>query len=145
MQVVNVPQPQTPYNFSKAAVRHMARSLAVEWAHNKIRVNCISPGYVLTNLTKGTSATQQRMSKANQQSSLMPTLFSEMNGSTESPWVEWLIPPTSRVLSSTLVLMLVSTLLDLSWSLMVDTLLFRVFDDYTSREQECQMSNMYRK
>jgi len=50
--VVNVPQPQTPYNFSKAAVRHMARSLAVEWAHNKIRVNCISPGYVLTNLTK---------------------------------------------------------------------------------------------
>jgi NAD(P)-dependent dehydrogenase (short-subunit alcohol dehydrogenase family) len=52
-QVVNVPQPQTPYNFSKAAVRHMARSLAVEWAHNKIRVNCISPGYVLTNLTKG--------------------------------------------------------------------------------------------
>lgn len=50
--VVNVPQPQTPYNFSKAAVRHMARSLAVEWAQNKIRVNCISPGYVLTNLTK---------------------------------------------------------------------------------------------
>jgi NAD(P)-dependent dehydrogenase (short-subunit alcohol dehydrogenase family) len=40
--VVNVPQPQTPYNFSKAAVRHMARSLAVEWANKQIRVNCIS-------------------------------------------------------------------------------------------------------
>lgn len=51
-EVVNVPQPQTPYNVSKAAVRHMARSLAVEWAKQGIRVNCISPGYVLTNLTK---------------------------------------------------------------------------------------------
>ncbi|KAK4686718.1 hypothetical protein P7C73_g3407, partial [Tremellales sp. Uapishka_1] len=50
--IVNVPQPQTPYNFSKAAVRHMARSLAVEWAKKNIRVNCISPGYTLTNLTK---------------------------------------------------------------------------------------------
>ncbi|RXK42607.1 d-arabinitol 2-dehydrogenase [Tremella mesenterica] len=50
--VVNVPQPQTPYNFSKAAVRHMARSLAVEWAKQNIRVNCIAPGYTLTNLTK---------------------------------------------------------------------------------------------
>jgi len=50
--VVNVPQPQTPYNFSKAAVRHMARSLAVEWAKQGIRVNCLSPGYTLTNLTK---------------------------------------------------------------------------------------------
>ncbi|ODN84126.1 hypothetical protein L202_00136 [Cryptococcus amylolentus CBS 6039] len=50
--IVNVPQPQTPYNFSKAAVQHMARSLAVEWALKGIRVNSLSPGYVLTNLTK---------------------------------------------------------------------------------------------
>ncbi|WVQ85598.1 hypothetical protein IAT38_007764 [Cryptococcus sp. DSM 104549] len=50
--IVNVPQPQTPYNFSKAAVRHMARSLAVEWATKGIRVNCLAPGYTLTNLTK---------------------------------------------------------------------------------------------
>jgi hypothetical protein len=77
VQVVNVPQPQTPYNFSstfrleadsldprpsparpspelwrcrcrhpltraEAAVRHMARSLAVEWASQNIRVNCIA-------------------------------------------------------------------------------------------------------
>ncbi|KAG9244025.1 hypothetical protein BJ878DRAFT_542684 [Calycina marina] len=49
--VVNVPQPQAPYNASKAAVRHMASSLAVEWAHAGIRVNCISPGYMLTALT----------------------------------------------------------------------------------------------
>lgn len=39
-----------PYNSAKAAVRHMAASLAVEWAHAGIRVNCISPGYMLTAL-----------------------------------------------------------------------------------------------
>ncbi|KAK1783851.1 D-arabinitol dehydrogenase [Copromyces sp. CBS 386.78] len=50
--IVNVPQPQTPYNASKAAVRHLAASLAVEWAKAGIRVNCISPGYMLTALTK---------------------------------------------------------------------------------------------
>ncbi|KAG0658943.1 hypothetical protein C6P46_005563 [Rhodotorula mucilaginosa] len=49
---VNIPQPQTPYNASKAAVRHMASSLAVEWAQKNIRVNCISPGYMATALTR---------------------------------------------------------------------------------------------
>lgn len=48
--IVNVPQPQAPYNASKAAVRHLASSLAVEWAPHRIRVNCISPGYMLTAL-----------------------------------------------------------------------------------------------
>jgi D-arabinitol 2-dehydrogenase len=48
--IVNVPQPQAPYNASKAAVRQMAASLAVEWAEKGIRVNCISPGYMLTAL-----------------------------------------------------------------------------------------------
>jgi len=50
--VVNVPQSQAPYNLSKAAVRHMAASLAVEWAKNGIRVNSLSPGYMLTSLTR---------------------------------------------------------------------------------------------
>ncbi|MCJ1322969.1 hypothetical protein MMC15_008319 [Xylographa vitiligo] len=50
--IVNVPQPQAPYNAAKAAVRHLAASLAVEWAHAGIRVNCISPGYMLTALTQ---------------------------------------------------------------------------------------------
>lgn len=43
---VNIPQPQAPYNASKAAVRHMASSLAVEWATKNIRVNVVSPGYM---------------------------------------------------------------------------------------------------
>ncbi len=48
--IVNVPQPQAPYNAAKAAVRHLAASFAVEWAHAGIRVNVISPGYMLTAL-----------------------------------------------------------------------------------------------
>lgn len=46
--IVNVPQPQAPYNASKAAVRHLGRSLAVEWAHANIRVNVIEPGYMVS-------------------------------------------------------------------------------------------------
>jgi D-arabinitol 2-dehydrogenase len=48
--IVNAPQPQAPYNAAKAAVRHLASSLAVEWASAGIRVNTISPGYMLTAL-----------------------------------------------------------------------------------------------
>lgn len=48
--VVNVPQPQAPYNAAKAAIRHLASSFAVEWAPYDIRVNCISPGYMMTAL-----------------------------------------------------------------------------------------------
>ncbi|PPQ93231.1 hypothetical protein CVT25_015229 [Psilocybe cyanescens] len=50
--IVNVPQLQTPYNASKAAVKHMAASLAVEWAKDGVRVNALSPGYMATKLTK---------------------------------------------------------------------------------------------
>ncbi|KAI0098988.1 NAD(P)-binding protein [Hypoxylon sp. NC0597] len=48
--IVNVPQPQAMYNASKAAVRHLAASLAVEWAGKRIRVNCLSPGYMITEI-----------------------------------------------------------------------------------------------
>jgi len=50
--IVNQPQPQAPYNASKAAVKHLASCLAVEWAKRGIRVNSISPGYMMTSLTK---------------------------------------------------------------------------------------------
>lgn len=49
--IVNYPQPQASYNTSKAGVVHMTKSLAVEWAPYGIRVNCISPGYIFTELT----------------------------------------------------------------------------------------------
>ena len=43
--------PQTlGYCTSKAAVDHMTRVLAIELARYRIRVNCIAPGYVKTDL-----------------------------------------------------------------------------------------------
>ncbi len=39
-----------PYSMSKAALDGMARSLALELASRKIRVNCIAPGFVRTPL-----------------------------------------------------------------------------------------------
>ncbi|MDL2236351.1 SDR family oxidoreductase [Christensenellaceae bacterium OttesenSCG-928-K19] len=50
--IVNIPQPQTSYNTSKAAVKHLTKSLAVEWAGEGIRVNSISPGYIFTEMTQ---------------------------------------------------------------------------------------------
>jgi len=61
--IVNVPQLQTPYNASKAAVKHMAASLAVEWAKKGIRVNVLSPGYMLTKLTKTILSRDQERKK----------------------------------------------------------------------------------
>ena len=47
------PQPDPgPYNASKAAVVHLTKSLAVEWAPLGIRVNAVSPGYTLTPMNR---------------------------------------------------------------------------------------------
>lgn len=48
--IVNRPQWQVAYNASKAAVHHMTKSLAAEWAPLGIRVNALAPGYVKTEL-----------------------------------------------------------------------------------------------
>lgn len=40
----------TPYSASKAAVVHMTKSLALEWARYGIRVNAIEPGYIGTDI-----------------------------------------------------------------------------------------------
>lgn len=49
--IVNKPQPQAFYNASKAAVHHMTRSLAAEWATRGVRVNAVAPTYIETPLT----------------------------------------------------------------------------------------------
>ena len=50
--IVNKPQPQASYNTSKAAVIHLTRSLAAEWAPYNIRVNAIAPGYMATPMAR---------------------------------------------------------------------------------------------
>jgi NAD(P)-dependent dehydrogenase (short-subunit alcohol dehydrogenase family) len=46
--IVNRGLLQAHYNASKAAVIHLSKSLAMEWADRGIRVNSISPGYTAT-------------------------------------------------------------------------------------------------
>jgi len=50
--IVNRPQCQASYNTSKAAVMHLTKSLAAEWARYNIRVNAIAPGYMGTPMAR---------------------------------------------------------------------------------------------
>lgn len=40
-----------PYGASKAAIMHMTKTLALEWAPHGVNVNCIAPGWFLTEMT----------------------------------------------------------------------------------------------
>ncbi len=50
--IANKPQRQTHYNTSKAAVHHLTRSLAAEWATRGVRINSIAPTYIETAMTQ---------------------------------------------------------------------------------------------
>lgn len=48
--IVNRPQAQSYYNASKAAVHHLTKSLAAEWAFRGVRVNAVAPTYIATSI-----------------------------------------------------------------------------------------------
>jgi NAD(P)-dependent dehydrogenase (short-subunit alcohol dehydrogenase family) len=44
---------QAHYNSSKAGVKHLTSTLAMEWARRGVRVNSLSPGYIMTPMISG--------------------------------------------------------------------------------------------
>tara|TARA_Y100000590_G_C15477074_1_gene922514 strand:- start:30 stop:764 length:735 start_codon:yes stop_codon:yes gene_type:complete len=44
---------QSNYSASKAGIVGMSKSLAIEYAKKNITVNCVSPGFIISNMTKG--------------------------------------------------------------------------------------------
>ena len=50
--IINRGVPHAGYCAAKAAVVHLSKALGVEWAGHGVRVNSLSPGYTLTELTR---------------------------------------------------------------------------------------------
>jgi NAD(P)-dependent dehydrogenase (short-subunit alcohol dehydrogenase family) len=47
------------YSASKAGLEMMSRTLALEWAKRGIRVNCVAPGYIETDMTAGLQGSER--------------------------------------------------------------------------------------
>jgi len=54
-----------PYTASKAAVRMITMHMCNEWARYGIHVNCIAPGYMITNMTAPMRSEPSRMAETN--------------------------------------------------------------------------------
>ena len=52
VQSIYVADGQVPYGATKAAIVQLTRSLGKEWANAGIRVNCVAPGSILTNINR---------------------------------------------------------------------------------------------
>lgn len=53
----------TPYAMSKAAILQMTRSLAVEWAEERVRVNAVAPWYIKTPLVEPVLGDPERLAR----------------------------------------------------------------------------------
>ena len=51
--IVNRGLLQAHYNASKAGVKHLTSTLAMEWVARNVRVNSLSPGYIMTPMISG--------------------------------------------------------------------------------------------
>lgn len=54
-----------PYTASKAAVRNITMHMCNEWAKDNIHINCIAPGYMVTNMTAAMRTEASRMAETN--------------------------------------------------------------------------------
>ena len=54
-----------PYTASKAAVRMITMHMCNEWAEYGIHINCIAPGYMITNMTAPMRSESSRMTETN--------------------------------------------------------------------------------
>ncbi|HEX6182680.1 MAG TPA: SDR family oxidoreductase [Pyrinomonadaceae bacterium] len=52
-----------PYAMSKAALLQMTRSLAVEWAADRVRVNAVAPWYIRTPLVEPVLSDEERLAR----------------------------------------------------------------------------------
>lgn len=52
-----------PYAMTKAAVAHMTRGMAAEWAKDRIRVNAVAPWYIRTPLAEPVLRDPERLAK----------------------------------------------------------------------------------